>query len=335
MMLEPVEPYRAYIDDSSSAEDDRILLLAGYARAPAWAAFSDEWKIELAKPPAIEYCHMSEAESLKDQFLGWSATKRDRKIASLANVIVKYEPWSIECYVRKSQYDQILAPVIAYDLRGPYFPCFYGVIVTLARFHAQTGIKLPTDFIFDEQGKIGAEAVLWYEAIKRAQKPEIQALMGSTPDFKDDKKVLPLQAADMIAWHLRRRKEKRNAHEYREVMEILSPLLRIEVELSETVLRTLANEMASLPNIASVQGKRGSIKKYMVGGKLLPMVTLICKKCGEEFDCVREFFEANPRRISCAFCGEVNSYASYRRAIITVLMICIAASILILWWAWK
>ena len=197
MMLEPVEPYRAYIDDSSSAEDDRILLLAGYAqRAPVWAAFSDEWKIELAKPPAIEYCHMSEAESLKDQFRGWSATKRDRKIASLANVIVKYEPWSIECYVRKSQYDQILDPVIAYDLRGPYFPCFYGVIVSLARYHAQTGVKLPTDFIFDEQGKIGVEAVSWYEAIKRTQKPEIQALMGSTPQFLDDKKILPLQAAD-------------------------------------------------------------------------------------------------------------------------------------------
>jgi hypothetical protein len=139
----------------------------------------------------------------------------------------------------------------------------------------------------------------------------------------------------MIAWHLRRRKEKRNAREHREVMEILSPLLRVEVDITETVLRTLANEMDSLPNIAAVQGKRGSIKKYLVDGKLPPMVTLRCKKCGEEFDYVREFFEANPRRIPCTFCGEVNSYASYRRAIVTVLMICIAASILILWWAWK
>jgi hypothetical protein len=170
------------------------LLLAGYAqKAPLWAAFSDAWDSELKKPPAIEYCKMSEAESLKEQFLGWSTRQRNNKLASLANIIVKHEPWSIECYVRQKQYDEILEPVIAYDLRGPYYPCFYGIMVTLARYHAQTGVTLRTDFIFDEQGKIGAEAVLWYELTKEMQKPEIRALMGSTPLFKDDKKVLPLR----------------------------------------------------------------------------------------------------------------------------------------------
>lgn len=59
-----------------------------------------------------------------------------------------------------------------------FFPCFYGTIVNLARFHAQTGIVLPVDFIFDEQGKIGAEAVLWYQVIKQMQAPEIRERMG-------------------------------------------------------------------------------------------------------------------------------------------------------------
>ena len=160
--MQPVAPFKAYIDDSSSAEDDQILLLAGYAQtAPVWAAFSDDWDRVLKQPPAIEYCHMTEAESLKEQFLGWSERERNRKLAKLANVIVKHDPWSIECFVSRKQYEEILEPVISYDLRGPYFPCFYGTIVSLALHHAHLGITLPTDFIFDQQGKIGTEAVLW------------------------------------------------------------------------------------------------------------------------------------------------------------------------------
>jgi len=301
---------RTYIDDSWSAEDDNILLLAGYAqKVPVWAAFSDAWKAELSKEPAIEYCKMSEAESRKEQFEGWSERKRDKKLADLARVIVEYDPWSIECFVSQKQYKEILEPVIAYDLRGPYMPCFHGIIVSLARYHASTGITLPTDFIFDEQGKIGAEAVLWYEEIKANQKPEIRALMGSTPEFKDDKKVLPLQAADMIAWHLRRRKENHNARENREVMEIPSPLLRVEVEVTETVLRKMADDMASLPHIGLTQGKRGSIKRHMVGGKLPEMIALVCKnkQCGETFDVMKDYL-AQTGKAPCPFCGQERYY---------------------------
>ena len=310
MMMQPVAPFAAYIDDSSSSEDDQILLLAGYAQtAQVWAAFSDDWDKVLKQEPAIRYCHMTEAESLKGEFLGWDEEPRNRKLAALAHVIVKHDPWSIECFVSRKKYEEILEPVIAFDLRGPYFPCFYGIIVSLARYHAHTGITLPTDFVFDEQGKIGAEAVLWYEVIKGLQKPEVRALMGSTPIFRDDEKVLPLQAADMIAWHLRRRRESRNAGEYREVMEILSPLIRVEVEITESILRKEAEQMASLPFQHLTRGKRGSIKRFMVGGKLPAMIAVVCKnkQCGKTFDVMPEFLAATGKA-TCTFCGQKRTY---------------------------
>ncbi|HWF91953.1 MAG TPA: DUF3800 domain-containing protein [Terriglobales bacterium] len=309
-MMQPETTYGAYIDDSASSEDDEIFLLAGYAQtAPAWAAFSDVWAKTLRQAPSINYCHMTEAEGLKGQFLGWGKTQRDRKLAELANVIVKHDPWSIECFVSRQKYQEIIEPVIAYDLRGPYFSCFYGTIVSLARYHAQTGITLPTDFVFDEQGKVGAEAVLWYEAIKERQKPEIKALMGSTPIFRDDEKVLPLQAADMIAWHLRRRRESRNRAENREVMEILSSLIRVEVEISETALRQQAEQMASISSLPLVRGKRGSIKRQMVGGKLPAMVVLVCKnkECMKEFDAMKDYL-AQTGKAPCPFCGQEKYY---------------------------
>jgi|HubBroStandDraft_6_1064221.scaffolds.fasta_scaffold247341_2 hypothetical protein len=310
MMMRPVAPLTAFIDDSSSSEDDQILLLAGYAQtAQVWAAFSDDWDKVLREKPVIRYCHMTEAESLKGEFLGWDGEQRNRKLAALAHVIVEHDPWSIECFVSRKKYEEILEPGIAYDLRGPYFPCFYGTIVSLVRYHAQTGITLPTDFVFDEQGKIGAEAVLWYEVIKGLQKPEVRSLMGGTPLFRDDKKVLPLQAADMIAWHLRRRRESRNAGEYREVMEILSPLTRVEVEITESILRKEAEQMAALPFQHLTKGKGGSIKRFMVAGKLPAMVAVVCKnkQCGKTFDVMQQYLAATGRA-TCTFCGQKSTY---------------------------
>jgi hypothetical protein len=151
--------------------------------------------------------------------------------------------------------------------------------------------------------------VLWYEAIKECQKPEIKALMGSAPIFQDDEKVLPLQAADMIAWHLRRRRESRNAAENREVMEILSPLIRVEVETTETVLRQEAEQLASMPYQHLTRGKRGSIKRHMVGGKMPEMIALVCKnkQCGKTFDAMRGYL-AQTGKAPCPFCGQEKYY---------------------------
>jgi len=136
--------------------------------------------------------------------------------------------------------------------------------------------------------------------------------MGSTPIFEDDKKVLPLQAADMIAWHLRRRRESRNVGENREVMEILSPLIRLEVEMTETLLRHEAEQFSSMPYQHLTRGKRGSIKRYMVGGKLPAMIPLVCKnrQCGKTFDAMKDYL-AQTGKAPCPFCGQERFYISW------------------------
>ncbi len=56
------------------------------------------------------------------------------------------------------------------------------------------------DFIFDEQGDVRYEAASWYLETKESFPPDARPFFGSTPEFKDDMLILPLQAADMIAW---------------------------------------------------------------------------------------------------------------------------------------
>lgn len=254
---------QAFVDDSRSSVNGRNFILAGYVHsAERWLRFSDDWKAALDAPPKIDYFHMVEAENLRDEFKNWSAPDRDAKINKLGKVIYKHNPWSFECWVSESAFNEIVRPVAPYDLKNPYMVCFYGAIVTVARFHASKAITAPVDFVFDEQGGLGAFAVFWYDWIKQRQDPPIAKLLGSTPVFRDDKKVLPLQAADLLAWHLRRRKESRNVSEKRHVMKYIFGN-HVEATINEETLRLLAQKMARIPGAKEVQSKKASIRRLL------------------------------------------------------------------------
>jgi hypothetical protein len=51
---------------------------------------------------------------------------------------------------------------------------------------------------------MGPKALQWYEGLRRAiQQEPYKTMMGNTPIFRSDRELLPLQAADMLAWHVR------------------------------------------------------------------------------------------------------------------------------------
>jgi hypothetical protein len=63
----------AFADDSGSGGETPYYVLAGYsAEESTWDAFWPRWQSVLDLMPRIEYFKMSEAESRKGQFLGFS-----------------------------------------------------------------------------------------------------------------------------------------------------------------------------------------------------------------------------------------------------------------------
>lgn len=60
----------AFVDDSGSGGDSPYYVLAGYSADEAtWRAFWGDWQGVLDLSPKLDYFKMSEAESLKGQFL--------------------------------------------------------------------------------------------------------------------------------------------------------------------------------------------------------------------------------------------------------------------------
>ncbi|MDR6290894.1 hypothetical protein E9232_003420 [Inquilinus ginsengisoli] len=200
----------AYIDDSASDTADRRLFLAGYVNFEhIWSEFSAAWAEELKRPPSIAYFKMAEAQNLSGQFRGWPSGDRDSKLLGLARLPAAFGCWSSHVSISRKDHAEILAPVSPASLKPPYFACWWALIDTMARYHSNLGGTLapPVDFIFDEQGGAGADAALWFPWLKASQL-DVAPWLGSTPIFRDDKTTAPLQAADTLAWHLRRRHER-------------------------------------------------------------------------------------------------------------------------------
>lgn len=199
---------QAVTDDSVAQSGDRRLYLAGYLNvADRWARFADAWAEELRETPSIGYLKMVEAQNLRGEFKGWSAEQRDAKLASMARIIRHFKPVSFEVSVSTKEFDRLVKPYAPYGLKTPYFPCIFAVTSSVAQLTSRGGSSPPIDFIFDEQRGVSEDIIQSFEHMKRNLPADARKIINGTPIFRSDSDYLPLQAADMLAWHLRREHE--------------------------------------------------------------------------------------------------------------------------------
>lgn len=248
---------QAYSDDSGSHTGDKRLFLAGYIhRADDWRAFSDDWKAALDEAPTLKSLHMVES------FRGWSTHAREEKLERLAAVIAKYKPISIECSISTKDFRDSLRAHVPYDLRHAYGYCFHVLVVKSAELVGHYGLEGPLDFIFDEQGSVGLNSILWYPIMKQLASPAVKKILGGTPVFKSDEDVLPLQAADMLAWHRRVVREPTCKAHDRVVAEKIV-FRHATVDVPRELILAWAEAFSKEPGIEQSKTKRGSIKHYV------------------------------------------------------------------------
>jgi len=241
---------QAYVDESGGTQRGNILLLAACVLTyDEWVKFSDDWQAVLDAEPRISTFHFRDARKLEKEFRGWTPLARDLKVIALTEVVMRHRPMIYACWVNVDDYNRIVRPAAPPDFRDAYFALFYTVIVSVAATRVNLGDTIPIDYVFDEHGDVGLNALLWYYEVKQNVPSPVSALMGSTPIFKDDKDVLPLQAADLVAWHKRRRLEFAGKDPEVAATIRLDELAHGENELDEPFLRDLAAKFSEIPEI--------------------------------------------------------------------------------------
>jgi Protein of unknown function (DUF3800) len=205
---------QGFIDDSRG--EDGAFVLAGYiASAENWAKFSAAWKEILPYSGQIDnngvrYFKMSELATKSDGIERSQAFFRVIEKHALLSVSSKI---NIHDLRRATERIVIPSALVDWDLfANPYLFTFRCL---LDGFHTHKTELVDTilppgvnvDFILDDQAEKAPILELWNSYISRRDE-KIRPLYGATPQFEDDKKFMPLQAADFWAWWVRRWYEK-------------------------------------------------------------------------------------------------------------------------------
>jgi hypothetical protein len=188
---------QAFIDDSSN-ERPPIFVLAGYlASVSQWEALSKDWAFAL-ESWHLPYFKMSEAaaawsEELQRERIGYLYRLIDENVSgAFVNVL---DPFVLKDVMQKHP-----SP----HFSQPYTFSFFSLISQVTR-SGLIGADNEIEFIFDEQmteKKIIREV---WDIFANSAPAEAKQRLAGEPLFGDDKKFMPLQAADLYAWWIRRR----------------------------------------------------------------------------------------------------------------------------------
>ena len=151
---------------------------------------------------------------LRGQFqpnAGWDIEKRDERLDILVDIISRYAKLKIHALMRNDDFNELIkslpAPKRSLSIDGPFSILANQLILAVAISADLYGITDLCDFIFDEADGFSAEFLAKWPASKQIadQQPRLEfgKRIGSTPIFGNEKRSLPLQAADMYAWNVR------------------------------------------------------------------------------------------------------------------------------------
>jgi hypothetical protein len=204
---------QAFIDDSSEGD---IFALGGYiASAESWAAFSKEWE---------EILHFGVLNKhgkfhFKMVEMAWHP-ERMKRVPAFYRVIENHALAAISCAidvsVLKRAAKKIKVPNAKIDWGYVANPYIFTFLSLLDAFYVKwepvskfIPIDDKIDFYFDVQTEKKFILPAWDEYLE-SRPEEYRKRFGARPRFKDDTDFLPLQAADLWVWFVRKWEQEGN-----------------------------------------------------------------------------------------------------------------------------
>lgn len=193
---------QAYVDDTNKSGEPVFALGGLVAPVENWLRFSDAWDAKLRESPAIEYFKASEAAALAGPFRDWKVIDRDRKVSALVSIINGHAINYLGCAVVKRDWQEVFQGQMSKTMDSPVFFAYMRIITNLINtMYYSADLRDAVEFIFDEENQtIYREILNFWLAARVEYKARFRRRMGNDPIMRDDRKVLPLQAADLIAW---------------------------------------------------------------------------------------------------------------------------------------
>ncbi len=223
---------QVFIDDSGVDGTQPVVSIAGFfGQSERWAEFSNEWKACLDSPPPIRYLKINEAAKLDGEFRNWLADDRDAKLKGFVDIMSRFPEKAIYATLDTlalRERPHIRENVVGGAYWGMFFTVLAGVCYEI--LEAKSFPVEPFEIIFDEHSIFVPRINLWYPYLRDLliEKYDVQLehVLPRQVLFKDDEHFLPLQAADVIAWHFRITKSGQH-HDFEWIADRLAPVIPV------------------------------------------------------------------------------------------------------------
>jgi len=189
---------RAFNDESLN---DRIFCISGYlAPASVWGEFEIKWKRAL-KEERLPYFHMADCEAREEEFKGISKLERARLQRKFIEIITSTQATAIAVGVHLKFYDALADRIKKRGIKysKAYFTAFVHQVDHLASRIAHLPPEEQIGFVFDRQNEYQGRAKELYDSLLGHPELPFHSRLGPL-GFADKTKVVPLQAADILAY---------------------------------------------------------------------------------------------------------------------------------------
>lgn len=201
----------AYMDETGHYRDEKqkFVGIAGLiAPKENWETFEEKWKAALKLPYIkLEYFHMTDYASKKKVYKDWLEVKRQKVLGKLLNVIESAYPIPFGAIIPMNAFRSLSKEHQEYFI-DPYFLCFQSIIAASTTF--LEAMKIPEEekiaLIFSDQVEFRHRALKMYEDITEVG---LFAHRSTPPIFRDIREIVPLQAADIVAYEMYKEFERR------------------------------------------------------------------------------------------------------------------------------
>jgi hypothetical protein len=197
-----------YIDDSGTSPSQNVAVAAGWiAKMPAWDLFERDWsKVQKVESHKFACMHMAEFSYGSGDFTGWDLDKKLSVIKKLTPAIKKRALKGFALGVIKKDYDEIVPPVLrAQGLENHYVYAVRTVLGMIHNWRKDVGVEdQPIEYIFDYMDLHDPRRMEIQKVFTSVGDPDgnfkMYGLSEDGFDFKHKEGLMPLQAADMLAW---------------------------------------------------------------------------------------------------------------------------------------
>lgn len=191
----------AYLDETGHSKDDRQRFngMAGLVALSAnWERLEVKWQKTL-KDFHIPFFHMKDFANRKREYEGWSETKRQKLYGRLLTHIEAAHPLPIGSILAMSDYNDLTEAQRA-SFGDPYHVGFVTALSQLTALALEVRLK-PAKItpVFSDHVEFRHHALWSYEYL--CNRAEVKQWIDS-PVFRDMRELVPLQAADIVAYEL-------------------------------------------------------------------------------------------------------------------------------------